>query len=287
MITFSTDPQRAEHQMHAVIFYLVTFGYIDGDFDAQERSFVKDIIRQLIEHRATDAMPDSAKDVVADVITKYTKHFHEVFEGIDQNVRDLFTESVSEGEDPKAFVHARLKVRCFEIFKSFDSGGQEQLMALIDRLLLADGVAHPAEVQFRGELASFLEEDFGIEIVEDDGDNTRSVTVDRPQPSVPSTIDHPFFKPFEFHFSADPQTIGRQVMADRQLIDRAIAVLTTQRQAGAGRLTGKKNVSELAGTEPFLDGHVYVRMPTPYPRPRFPPSPAHRAPVRGREEAQR
>ena len=247
--------------MHAVIFYLVTFGYIDGDFDATERSFVKDIIRQLIEHRAISAMPDAAKDVVADVITKYTRHFHEVFEGIDQNVRELFTESVSEGEDPKAFVHARLKVRCFEIFKSFDRGGQEQLMSLIDHLLLADGVAHPAEVQFRGELASFLEDDFDIEIIDDGGDTARSVIVDRPRGSVPSTIDHPFFKPFEFHFSADPETIGRQVMADRQLIDRAIAVFTAQRQAGAGRLTGKKNISELAGTEPFLDGHVYVRMP--------------------------
>src|ERR1700736_5797165 len=151
--------------MHAVIFYLVTFGYIDGDFDAQEKGFVKEIIRQLIEHRARDAMPDAAKDVVDDVVTKYTRHFLEVFEGIDQNVKDLFTESVSECEDPTAFVHARLKVRCFEIFQSFDRAGQEQLMALIDKLLLADGVAHPAEVQFRSELANLLEGDLGIEIV--------------------------------------------------------------------------------------------------------------------------
>ena len=253
--------------MHAVIFYLVTFGYIDGDFDAKEKSFVKDIIRQLIEHRATDAMPDAAKDVRDEVITKYTRHFHEVFEGIDQNVKDLFTESVSEGEDPKAFVHARLKVRCFEIFKSFDRGGQEQLMDLIDHLLLADGVAHPAEVQFRAELGSFLEDDLGLEIIDsgppDGTDSARSMVVDSPRASTPSTVDHPFFKPFEFHFSADPETITRQVGADRQLIDRALGVLKQQREKGKGRLTGKKNVSELAGSEPFLDGHVYVRMPKP------------------------
>jgi hypothetical protein len=265
VITFSTDPQRAENQMHAVIFYLVTFGYIDGDFDAQEKGFVKDIIRQLIEHRATQAMPDAAKDIRDDVVTKYTRHFHEVFEGIDQNVKDLFTESVSEGEDPKAFVHAKLKVRCFEIFGSFDRAGQEQLMSLIDDLLLADGVAHPAEVQFRGELAHFLEEDMGLEMVEDDGDAAaaRSVVLDQPRASLPSTIDHPFFKPFEFHFSADPETINRQMGADRALIDRALAVLAEQRKRGAGRLAGKKNIAELAGTEPFLDGHVYVRMPKP------------------------
>ncbi len=267
MITFSTDPLRAEQQMHAVIFYLVTFGYIDGDFDAKEKSFVKDIIRQLIEHRATDAMPDAAKDVRDEVITKYTRHFHEVFEGIDQNVKDLFTESVSEGEDPKAFVHARLKVRCFEIFKSFDRGGQEQLMDLIDHLLLADGVAHPAEVQFRAELGSFLEDELGLELIDsgpqEGADSARSMVVDSPRASTPSTVDHPFFKPFEFHFSADPETITRQVGADRQLIDRALAVLKQQREKGNGRLTGKKSVAELAGTEAFLDGHVYARMPKP------------------------
>jgi hypothetical protein len=262
VITFSTDPQRAEDQMHAVIFYLVTFGYIDGDFDAQEKGFVKEVIRRLIEHRAIQAMPDAPKDVRDDVVTKYTGHFHEVFEGIDQNVKDLFTESVSEGEDPKAFVHLKLKVRCFEIFKMFDRGGQEELMALIDHLLLADGVAHPAEVQFRGELAHLLEEDLGVDIIEDDSAKS-SMVVDVPRASLPSTIDHPFFKPFEFHFSADPETITRQVGADRQLIDRAIAVLGEQRKRGAGKLTGKKNIAELAGTEPFLDGHTYVRMPKP------------------------
>jgi hypothetical protein len=136
-------------------------------------------------------------------------------------------------------------------------------MALIDELLLADGVAHPAEVQFRGELASFLEEDFGIEVVEDDGDTARSVVVDRPRPSVPTEEDHPFFKPFEFHFSADPETIARQVGADLALIERAIGVFNAQRKHGAGRLTGKKSIAELAGTAPFLDGHVYVRMPKP------------------------
>ena len=36
MMTFSDDPNLAEQQMHAIIFYLTTFGYIDGDFDAKE-----------------------------------------------------------------------------------------------------------------------------------------------------------------------------------------------------------------------------------------------------------
>lgn len=247
--------------MHAVIFYLVTFGYIDGDFDAKEKGYIKQIIHKLIEHRAVQAMPDAAADVRNDVVTKYTAHFHEVLENIDQNVKELFTESVSSSEDPKAFVHSKLKVRCFEIFGSFDRPGQEQLMALIDSLLLADGVAHPAEVQFRSELSHLLEGDLGIDLVEDHDDSVRSVVVERPSVSGSSTIDHPFFKPFEFHFSRDPETITRQIAADRQLIDRAIEMIESQRATGNGKLTGKKSIADLAGTAPFLDGHTYVRMP--------------------------
>ena len=41
MLSFSADPQVAEKQMRAIIFYLTTFGYIDGDFDASEKSFVR------------------------------------------------------------------------------------------------------------------------------------------------------------------------------------------------------------------------------------------------------
>jgi hypothetical protein len=269
MITFSNDPKRAENEMHAVIFYLVTFGYIDGDFDAAEKAFVRETIRKLIEHRARLAMPDADDALRGEVVTKFTKHFHEVFEGIDQNVKDLFTESVSSNEDPKAFVHSKLKVRCFEIFQSFERLGQEQLMALIDSLLLADGVAHPAEVQFRGELAQLLEAD--IEVVLDDADRDPNdpggvsegarVAVAKPVDAGSSLVDHPFFKPFEHHFSRDPDALSRQVNADRQLIDRAMGVIEAQRASGNGRLSGKKTVEALAGSEPFLDGHTYVRMP--------------------------
>jgi hypothetical protein len=262
MITFSTDPKRAEHEMHAVIFYLVTFGYIDGDFDDNERGFVKQTIRNLIDHRARQAMPDAPDAVRAEVVEKFAAHFHEVFEGVDQSVKDLFKESVSENEDPKAFVHSRLKVRCFEIFQGFDRRGQEQLMALIDSLLMADGVAHPAEVQFRGELAQLLEADLDIELVDEAAPSQPRVAVAEPKESTPSFVDHPWFKPFEFHFSSDPAALQKQVGADLALIDRALAVLETQRKAGKGKLDGKSNVAELAG-EIFLDGHVYVRMPRP------------------------
>ena len=45
MLCFSPDPNIAEQQMHAVILYLTAFGYVDGDFDASERSLVRGYIR--------------------------------------------------------------------------------------------------------------------------------------------------------------------------------------------------------------------------------------------------
>src|SRR6185295_12220534 len=114
-----------------------------------------------------DAVAESEVKLRAELVDKFTKHFHEVFEGIDRQVKDLFTEAVAEGEAQDNFVHAKLKLRCFEIFKSFDADNQEQLMATIDELIHADGQVHPAEAKFRGELAELLEVDLGVELIEE------------------------------------------------------------------------------------------------------------------------
>ena len=44
MLKFSTDPDVAEQQMTAIIFYLTAFGYIDGDFDLSEKVFIREYI---------------------------------------------------------------------------------------------------------------------------------------------------------------------------------------------------------------------------------------------------
>ena len=262
MLTFSRDPQIAERQMHAIIFYLTTFGYIDGDFDASEKEFVRDYIRKLVSHRVDTGMKDADAKIKTEVTDKFTTHFHEVFENIDRHVRELFTEAVASGEEQDAFVHAKLKLRCFEIFQSFDSQSQDVLMESIDELIHADGQVHPAELKFRNELAALLESDLGIEI--EDADAGRpSLVVSQPTKLRPGRENHPFFDQFEFHYSRDPERIQKQIAADRALIDRAIALFEEQRAAGAGKLEGHKKVQELAGEAPFLDGHVYVVPPVP------------------------
>src|SRR3954470_18348824 len=82
MLKFSQDGPTADKQMRAVIFYLTTFGYIDGDFDDSEKEFVRGYVRKLIEGRMHDAVAASDQPLRTELIEKFTKHFHEVFEGI-------------------------------------------------------------------------------------------------------------------------------------------------------------------------------------------------------------
>ncbi len=263
MISFHADPKIAEQQMHAIIFYLTTFGYIDGDFDQSEKLFVREYVRKLVEQRVASGMPGGDPALKAELVQKYTTHFHEVFEGTDKTVKDLFTEAVSEGEDQNHFVHSKLKLRCFEIFQSFDAAGQEALMETIDELIMADGTAHPAEVKFRAELSALLEADLGIELIDEGGHGRTSVSV-REKTKLQADHAHPFFDQFEHHYSRDPEKITTQVAADLGLIERVMRTFEHQREGNEGRLVGKKTVQDFAGSKPFLDGHVYV-LPATHP----------------------
>src|SRR6187551_3819756 len=257
MLKFSQDGPTADKQMRAVIFYLTTFGYIDGDFDSSEKEFVRDYIRQLIGHRVASAGVD--QQIAAELTHKYSVHFLEVFEEVDRQVKDLFTEAVAEGEEQDTFVHAKLKLRCFEIFKSFDETNQEQLMETIDELIHADGTVHPAEAKFRGELADLLNEDIGIELIDDTG--ARPVAVSRGQKLPTGSQHNPFFNQFEQHYSSDKTALVEQVGSDRALMDRVMAIWNQQRVLGQGKLTGKQSVSEFAAGSEFLDGHVHLLAP--------------------------
>jgi hypothetical protein len=257
MLTFSQNGPEAEKQMRAVIFYLTTFGYIDGDFDQAEKEFVRGYIQKLIAHRVASANLEPG--LAAELTHKFTTHFFEVFETIDREVKDLFTEAVAEGEAQNTFVHAKLKLRCFEIFKSFDEGNQEQLMGTIDELIHADGTVHPAEAKFRAELADLLNEDIGIELIDEGA--ARPVAVSRGARLPTGEKDNPFFNQFEQHYSSDKAALDRQVKDDRQLMDRVMAIWDQQRGMGQGKLAGKHSVAEFPPGTEFLDGHTYVLTP--------------------------
>ena len=265
MLTFSTNPEVAEQQMNAIIFYLTAFGYIDGEFDFTEKTFVRIYIRQLVTARAKIAMPDADPKTRDEVVNKFTTHFHEVFEQVDHGVKALFDEAVADGEDVEKFVYAKLKLRSYEIFQSFDKDNQHELLATVDELIYADGSVHPAEKKFREEIEALLDKhvepltETDIEVVP-----TKQVAIEEPQAAPPAKRDdHPFFQRSEQHYSADPERIRHQISADLDLMHRFVQQLQLQRTAGSGRLNGKQTVAEFAGGDAFLDGHVFVHPAKP------------------------
>lgn len=262
MLTFSTDPTLAEQQMHAMIFYLTAFGYIDGEFDRAEKTFVKAHIRHLVEARAAAAAPGARAATRADVVERFVTHFHEVFEQTDRSIRDLFDEVVGDGEQVEQFVYAKLKLRCYEIFHSFDEANQRELLAAIDELIYADGSVHPAEGKFREELTALL----GAEIPLEAGDVEvvgGAVEIAGPAARKPRVDNLPFFDRFEEHYSADPERLLAQAEADLTLMEQFVAKLAEQRARGAGKLAGRQQLDEFAGQAPFLDGHIYVHPSKP------------------------
>lgn len=263
MLTFSTNPGVAEQQMTAIIFYLTAFGYIDGKFDFTEKTFVRIYIRQLVIARATTAMPDADPKTRDEVVEKFAGHFLEVFEQIDRNVKELFDEAVADGEDVERFVYGKLKLRSYEIFRSFEPANQHELLATIDELIYADGTLHPAEEKFRDELEELLTIETALTPADIEILQPPRVAIEGPAALRSRLEDHPFFASFEQHYSANPKRIRQQAAADLELMKRFTATLVAQRRAGAGKLAGKKTIGELAGQPPFLDGHVYVHPAQP------------------------
>lgn len=262
MMSFSPDPVIAEQQMHAIIYYLTAFAYIDGDFDLSEKGFIEGYIHRLVDHRARDAMKDTEESVLKDVVSRWTKHFHEVFSDIDHQIRGHFDEPVADGEDQTQFVRAKLKLRCFELFNGFDEDNRGLLLSTVDELMHADGTIHPAEQQFRDELEALLTAPIDLEEAEMESLEEGDVVIDGVARIAAPESDHPFFQRHEFDYSADKETFGRQTAADMDVVSKAMAKLDEQRAGGAGKLASVADVRALVGHEQFLDGHTYVLHPT-------------------------
>lgn len=257
MLKFSNDPDVAEQQMCAIIFYLTAFGYIDGDFDLSEKAFVRVYIRELIEARAQEAMPDAAPEARAEVANRFVAHFHEIFEMINRQIKALFSEVVADDEKVEQFVYAKLKLRSYEIFKSFDEANQRELLLIVDELINADGTVHPAEARFRDEIKALLKLPLPAGY-RPAPRRSAEIEIAAPASVEAKQENHPFFSKSEQHYSSDPVRIRKQADADHALIMRTMDQLGEQRSSGKGKLDGSRDVADFDGQKPFLDGHVYV-----------------------------
>jgi len=254
MIQLSSDPGIAERQIEAVIFYLTTCGYIDSEFDLREKAFVRSFLRKLVTARV-DAQGSVDPEVRFEQIERQHEHYVERFQQIDYDLRSLFTEAVAEGEDPQAFVLAKLQLRCYEMFRELTSDNREALLSTVDEFINADGVVHPAEVKFRNQLADLLGAE---ERYEDVVGTDAKLEVNKPTELISPQADHPFFQGFEHHYSADPEEIRRQIDADLRLLDQVEASWDERRVEGEGRLRGKHSIEDFDTPGEFLDGHVHL-----------------------------
>jgi calcineurin-like phosphoesterase family protein len=284
MVVFSKDPDVAEQQMTAIIFYLTTFGYIDGSFDLSEKIFVLEYIRHLVEMRVEEARIEDPM-VRLELTNKYTAHFDEIFEQIDNQIRGHFDEVVASEENVEQFVYAKLKLHAFEIFKWFDEANQRTLLDAIDKLIRADGVVSPAEQRFRDELVALLGQSTPMDLAREHVHAPARAPTDRehlgarvggpPPPAAPSGLrlrdpvavapqmdNHPLLEHMEHHYSRDPRILMQQAQGDWELISQTMELWNEQRRGHEGRLAGKQSVAELAG-QTFLDQHIYVLMPEP------------------------
>ena len=261
MIKLSPDPRIAEQQIEAIIFYLTTCGYIDSEFDLSEKAFVRAYLRKIVTARIDSRHGEElSPEARFEDIEREHEHYVEVFQQIDHEVKDLFTEAVADGEDVGEFVKAKLKLRAFEMFKDLDVGNREALLGVVDEFINADGVVHPEEVKFRNELAALLDQDPMVTEEDVVGDE---VALEKPIDLQPRTENHPFFTSFEHHYSANPSKILKQIEADLAVLDQAKAKWEALREAGAGKLAPAQTVDDLEfGGDGFLDGHVYVEPPS-------------------------
>jgi hypothetical protein len=129
--------------------------------------------------------------------------------------------------------------------------------------MMADGVVHPNEQQFRDELLALLSVPIELDDLEIETVEQGSVVITPATKLGLRELDHPFFKRGEIDYAKDPVTFAKQAEADFALINKFENALEEQRSRGRGKLAGAKNFGAFAGKEPFLDEHVYVIPPKP------------------------
>jgi len=268
MLALSADPDVAQEQMSGIIFYLVTFGYIDGHFDPSEMAFIKDVIRQIVEFRVDNPPEGTEPGDRDEQIALYAGYFEDMLKLVEEEVVELMHESVTEEESHQEFVTSKLRQRCFETFGSFDTDQQKLLLGALNGLLWADGEAHPAELKLRRELIELLGHQDEEQPEPDRVLVPRHMKVQELNalPHEPST--HDFFKKLERHIPGEgiPGDLGDELARDQAAVLTVQTLLRQQRRLGRGKLDGKKRVDDLTGDSPYLQEHIWVLPPHPEQR---------------------
>jgi hypothetical protein len=260
MLTLSDDHGEAARQADAIIYLLAAFAYVDGFFDPSEREWLDDFILNLAESLEPDDVTAAGRARRAALTDRLDRRMQRV----EAELAAMWDEPTGEGERAVAFVRGRMKVRCLEIFESFDRRNRKTLLAAIDSMLMSDGVAHPEEVAFRDELLAVFHATAQATTT---SLSTRARTgfnrvVIHPHMVWPmTTANHASLARLERHWSTDRAEFERELKTDVHRMQKAIRILENRRANHAGWLSGHQTLQQLAGRGSFLDGHVQVIEP--------------------------
>ena len=263
-----TTTHIIDQEMDAIIYYLTAFAHIDGSYDQQEKRYIEQFIDKLVGYRTRLALRDASPEVREAQVSRWTRHFRNVFETIELDIASHFTESVADGEHAHEFVFSRLKLRSYELFRRFSKEDQQKLLQLADELMHADGQVHPNEAKFRAELAELLATDQHLDLIDPDEEEEpatvrRMLILRGVAQTTPRIENYDIFQAFERPFPRERRAFAAQFEHELAVIEHAIGVLQEQRRRGKGKLDGLQDVSELEGKGNFLDGHVHGLWPDP------------------------
>lgn len=257
------DGEGSERQLQAVLFALVTLGYVDGSFDPEEREVIEETIGELVDSWIGEPGVYDLLDpeLVASIKGYEKRQLFDALGAMDRSLARLMATEVGAEENREGFISSRLLLGCFEVLTALDAQQRRALLGLVDRLIAADGVIHPAELRFREALVSSL--------VEHPSPPPRSrdtpfhFEVQREPIPLAAPFQHPLLDEIERPYPTAARALRKAAEADIRLMERAMATLQDLRGSGWGRLNGVPRIDALEGQEPFVDTLVYVFPPAP------------------------
>ncbi len=255
MLQLSADTDTAARQWRGLVLYLLTLAHVDGHAHTSEIDFVRRTLGDVMLRRLRSGIDGAVPDDLPAAEERMTRRLERFIAGESARVAEVLRDSISVSEGQRSYLNAWLKTRCYELFAAFDEETQAALLDLADALIRADGEIHPAELSFRAELVRLL--DARVEIDLQPVETPHPVAILAAEIPHHDFRTHPLLDDLEVPFDADDGVLERQIRADGRLIGEALELWTGWREAGEGKLTGRRNVADLVWEGPFLDGSVH------------------------------
>jgi hypothetical protein len=110
------SPALTDEKLATILSFFVTFGYVDGQFHASERTFVSEYLAAVLPRFVEATSPDPR--VQAEVRSRLEQLLAGTYDRIITEIEGLEEEGPRADDRGDGFIYTRLKVRCIELFHS-------------------------------------------------------------------------------------------------------------------------------------------------------------------------